>query len=268
MQFKRILIILLILGMMPLLAACSRTELARSGNPDPAETLPAARPSPTPVTGPSQPEPDGGSRLPAVAPGEASSVLAGETSAQPSLTPTLAPTPVPWDGYPAPNATPLSTAVPPPAPKVSLPDGVQVLALLGTDSEAPYLGRTDTILLVFYNVHNGKASLLSVPRDLYVYIPGYTMDRINTAYVSGGIDLLFLTLEYNLGVRPNHWALAHLNDFSQFVDDLGGVTVQVPAPVVDPWCSVPAGKVHLSGYSALCYVRSRMGSSDFDRSRR
>lgn len=189
--------------------------------------------------------------------------------------PTFSPAPVasptatrlPWAGYPAPTVTP-ATPVPPPFPAVQLPPGVQVAVLLGTDSEAPYVGRTDTILLVFFNPDNGSASLVSVPRDLLVYVPGHTMQKINTAYVSGGIDLLFLTLEYNLGVRPQHWALAHLNDFSQFVNDLGGIPVYVPVKVEDPWCFVPAGDLLLDGYTALCYVRSRLGSSDFDRSRR
>lgn len=252
MQPKRLLIIPLILGMMPFLAACSQA------GPDRSIAV---------VTPPAQAKPGSANVLAVGTPDQMGSPQNGGTTPEGFL---LTPTPqqTPRKEYPSPNATPLSTEVLPPFPQVRLPDGVQVLALLGTDSDAPYLGRTDTILLVFYNVHNGNASLLSIPRDLYVYIPGYTMDRINTAYVSGGIDLLFETLEYNLGIHPNHWALAHLNDFSRFVDDLGGVTVQVGTPVEDPWCSVPAGTVHLSGYSALCYVRSRMGSSDFDRSRR
>jgi anionic cell wall polymer biosynthesis LytR-Cps2A-Psr (LCP) family protein len=81
--------------------------------------------------------------------------------------------------------------------------------------------------------------------------------------VQGGAELLFQTLEYNLGVRPQHWALAHLDDFSRFVDDLGGLDLQVPVAI--QFCSIPEGSVHLDGFTTLCYVRWRGEGSDFDR---
>lgn len=140
--------------------------------------------------------------------------------------------------------------------------------LLGSDREAPAIGRTDAILLVLYNPETAKASLISIPRDLFVYIPGYSMQRINAAYELGGIELVNQTLQYNLGIQASQWAIIHLDDFSRFVDDLGGVEVEVLTPVHDPWCEVPQGKVYMNGYLALCYVRSRTGNSDLDRNRR
>jgi LCP family protein required for cell wall assembly len=145
---------------------------------------------------------------------------------------------------------------------------VEVIVLLGSDNFSPYVGRSDSILLVFYNPQNGNASLVSVPRDLYVYLPGMGMQRINSAYGSGGIELLYQTLEYNLGVRPRHWALAHLDDFIHFVDDLGGIDVNVTHPLPEDCGGVPEGFFHMDGLTALCYVRERKTSSDFDRSQR
>jgi LCP family protein required for cell wall assembly len=94
------------------------------------------------------------------------------------------------------------------------------------------------------------------------------MNRINTAYFLGGIDLLMLTLEYNLGVRPDHWALAHLDDFSRFIDDLGGLDLSVSHPLLNDCGGIPGGDVHMDGAMALCYVRERKTSNDFIRSQR
>ena len=94
------------------------------------------------------------------------------------------------------------------------------------------------------------------------------MDRINIVYGTKGINQLYQTLEYNLGVLPDHWVLAHLDDFIRFVDDLGGVDVQVSTPLPDDCGGIPPGVFHMDGVTALCYVRSRFSTSDFDRVRR
>jgi LCP family protein required for cell wall assembly len=140
--------------------------------------------------------------------------------------------------------------------------------LLGSDSESSYVGRTDSILIVLINRETGAASLLSIPRDLFVYIPGWTMERINIAYSLGGWDLLTLTLEYNLGLRPDYWALVRFEDFVRFINDLGGIDVPVSHPLPDDCGGIPSGTFRMSGEAALCYVRERQTSSDVDRSRR
>jgi LCP family protein required for cell wall assembly len=159
-------------------------------------------------------------------------------------------------------------AVPAPVDPLPIPESVDVLVLLGSDRTAPILGRTDTIILVFYQRQEGVTSLVSVPRDLLVYLPGKEMNRINTAYFFGGIDLLISTLEYNLGVRPHHWALAHLDDFSRFIDDLGGLDLSVSHPLLNDCGGIPTGDVHMDGAMALCYLRERRTSNDFIRSQR
>lgn len=190
-------------------------------------------------------------------------------TATPSLTPTTIPADslVPWSGYPAPTTTP-ATAVPPPVTSINLPPELEVMLLLGSDTTDLRRGRTDSIHLVFIHRLNGNASLVSIPRDLYVYQPGLTMDRINTAYLWGGFDLLALTIEYNFGVRPTRWVLVHLDDFVRFIDDLGGIDVPVSDAFPEDCGGIPSGVVHMDGGVALCYVRERNTTSDVARSRR
>jgi LCP family protein required for cell wall assembly len=174
-------------------------------------------------------------------------------------------TPIPPSASPTASATP---TLPPPAEPLALPEGVRTLLILGTDAEAPYAGRTDTIILVFYHAGNGAASLVSVPRDLYVVLPGGPVDRINAAYPTGGIDSLKAALEYNLGVNPEHWVLLHLSDFRRLVDDLGGIDLLVERALPGDCGGIPEGWVHLGGEAALCYVRERKTGSDYERARR
>ena len=148
------------------------------------------------------------------------------------------------------------------------------LLLLGSD-QRPYEGgfRTDTIILVSLDPSEGKASLVSFPRDLYVTIPGWTEQRINTAMGYGGFPLLAYTLEYNFGVRPTHYVMVNFFAFEQTIDSLGGIDVYAAQTLTDHRdkhgkYTVPAGLNHMDGETALWYARSRYSTSDFDRSRR
>ncbi len=86
-------------------------------------------------------------------------------------------------------------------------DIINFLLIGGDSADTRYIGRTDVIMVVSVNRTTGTVALLSIPRDLYVYIPGYRVYRINTAYphgesfdsVGGGVGLLKDTIEYNLG---------------------------------------------------------------------
>ena len=182
--------------------------------------------------------------------------------------PTRTSTPPVWAGFPGPTQTVVETEIPHPLTEIEIPSDVRVTLLLGSDTFYPVVGRTDTIILVFYNPFLAKASLLSVPRDLYVYIPGYGMDRINRAYQLGGIETLMLTLKYNFNVNVDNWMLIHINDFVAFVDDLGGVDVYDPFYLVDEYDGNPPEYHHMYGHEALWYVRKREGTSDIDRNRR
>lgn len=195
----------------------------------------------------------------------------------PSLLPTLSPTAASTQDLtpsltPSPRifASPQATAavpIPPPL-TVSLPEEVRTLLLLGSDSAYPYAGRTDAIALVFYHPRLGRASLLSLPPDLYVYLPGFTMQRLNSAYALGGIRLVEDALDYNLGIRPDHWVLVHLEDFVYFVDDLNGLEMTVIEPPA-PICSdIPPGTHVLNGDQVMCYLRVRQGDDELERNAR
>jgi len=188
---------------------------------------------------------------------------------QVSATATLFPDPkLPvWQNFSGPRLTPL-VPVPYPSGATDLPAGTQVLVLLGLDSEAPFVGRADAFLLALYNPASRRASLLFLPPDLVVYMPGYTTQRLDVAYAVGGMDLVTQTLEYNLGIRPERWLLVHLSSFAPLIDDLGGLYVTVKQAAPEICGGVEHGQVHMDGAFALCYVRARSGMEESDRTGR
>ena len=172
-----------------------------------------------------------------------------------------------WAGFPPPSINP-ATPIPPPLEGLALEDDILVWVLLGSDTEPPFIGRTQAIHLLFINTRFSKASLISIPGDLYVYIPGYTMQRLNTAYAIGGIETLRATLAYNFGVTPSRFVLAHPGDFQWLVDDLNQVEVTVFFPIPHACGGIRAGLVQMDGTLALCYVSYRDGMDEIDRMRR
>jgi LCP family protein required for cell wall assembly len=155
-----------------------------------------------------------------------------------------------------------------------VPGQVNIL-LLGTDQRPWQKGkkfRTDTIILGTLNKELGTLNLTSFPRYLYIDIPGRGLDRINSAYVYGGIDLLFQTFKENFGVRPDHYVLVNFFNFKQFIDELEGLDVEVSEEVSDYregyWTTIPAGMVHMDADTVLWYVRTRKTTNDFARNRR
>jgi LCP family protein required for cell wall assembly len=156
--------------------------------------------------------------------------------------------------FPTP-ALPAPTAFPPAAERLNIPEEVQAVVLLGTDRTAEFAGRTNSVTLLFFNPRTAKASLVSLPPLLYVYLPGYTMQRLNVAYSVGGIDMLQETLAFNLGLRPEWWAVVHLDDFPRLIDDLGGIDISVLTAIRTRLCSFNPGDLHLNGDTALCYSR-------------
>ena len=172
-----------------------------------------------------------------------------------------------WENFPAPRLTPV-TPIPPPLTGLSIPEEVQSVVLAGIDREEPYSGRTDAIALLIYHPRLSRASLVSVPPDLFGYIPGYTMQRMNTAYAVGGAEQLVSAVEYNLGVRPNAYVILNLDDFTRLIDDLGGINVTVLENVRRECPGIIPGEVLLDGQKALCYMRLRYGSDETSRNRR
>jgi LCP family protein required for cell wall assembly len=188
-----------------------------------------------------------------------------------------------------PTATALPTNTPEPtsveAPDVptpirvdqNLPEGVVNLLVLGNDFRPSAGFRTDIILLVSINTGTGSVSIVSFPRDLYVDIPGWGTNRINTAFPHGGFSMMADTLQYNFGVRPTYYVMTNFQGFVGIVNSLGGINVNVSTylrdkcdlpQAVNTYCEVGPGTVAMDGATALWYVRSRHSSSDFERGRR
>jgi LCP family protein required for cell wall assembly len=131
-------------------------------------------------------------------------------------------------------------------------------------------GRTDTILLVHVPRFGSSTptTMVSIPRDSYVEIPGYGQDKINAAFVEGGAPLLAQTVEQATGLRLDHYAEIGFDGFALMVDAVGGVTVCPAAPIDDPLAGInlPAGCQELNGRNALGYVRTRATPrADLDR---
>lgn len=131
-------------------------------------------------------------------------------------------------------------------------------------------GRTDTLLLVHLPGlgSSTQATMVSIPRDSYVTIPGHGKDKINAAFAVGGAPLLIQTVEQATGLRLDHYAEIGFSGFAGLVDALGGVTMCLAEPISDPLAGIdlPSGCQHLSGRNALGFVRSRATPrADLDR---
>ncbi|HSJ58738.1 MAG TPA: LCP family protein, partial [Anaerolineae bacterium] len=229
----------------------------RTPLPATATTFPTASPSasPPPVTG-------------AADASLASTGTVTVTVAPPTLTPTPAypPTPVPT------------------VPAAASKDVVHFL-LIGLDhGKNVKVELTDVMIVAVVNKKTAQVSMLSIPRDLWVYIPTYGHTRINMAhklgylndYPGGGPALLAETIRINLGIPIDHWARIDFQGFAAAVDALGGVDLIVACPVeLQYQPTTPGesqvlypGEYHLDGATALRYVRTRRDGTDFDRARR
>lgn len=167
---------------------------------------------------------------------------------------------------------------PPPNPLVK----ATTYLLIGTDtrSESPTTGaaitevgdgsNADAIMLVQLAEGGSHASIISIPRDSWVAIPGHGMDKINAAYAIGGPTLLVQTVEDLTDVRIGHFAAIDFEGFKAITDALGGVTVDVATRTESRGVTFEPGPNRLDGASALIYVRQRydLPGSDFDRVQR
>lgn len=231
----------------------------------------------------------------ATAPAEAAATPAPAGDALPLVTPPPLPTLFIYSGPDRSGAAP--TAIPTAVPQLDRHgDDLLNIVLIGNDGEITNDGslRTDSMIIVSVNRTAGTVAMLHLPRDLYVYIPSWTMQRLNTAWgygeavgwTDGGFGLLRQTIFYNLGINVHHYAMVDLTGFKALVDSVGGVQVAVDCalqdlPLVDAevpagaypaadegYWVLPVGEYDMTGAEALWYARSRHNSSDFDRGRR
>lgn len=201
------------------------------------------------------------------------------------------------------------TEVPTSVPRIKQDDDVKNILLIGSDKEDANGGyRSDTMIIVSVNKTANTVTMLSIPRDLYVFIPKAkkVMGRINSVIniglgaENGPIPLLEQTILYNLGIPIHYYARVDFDSFRNIVDALGGIDIPVTCrledyvlsdPTLDPskkenWelYTVPTGVQHMDGGEALLYSRLRQsyrayvsdltppatpyGGIDFDRHRR
>ena len=273
---------LVLVGLFFLLAA---TVLVAGGQPDPvvdqvAAVTATARPSSTPTPSPS-PTPT----VPTATPTHTPTPTATPTwtpSPTPTATPTVTRTPTR-----TPSTTPTLEPTPTPVPTSVITEDLIHILLIGGDRDYVYDQNTDTLIVAVINRETDTVSMLSIPRDLWVYIPEFGYGRINIAqrvgyrlkYEDGrGPGLLKRTIEENLGIPIDYWVRVGFEGFARAVDEMGGVDLLVPCrtnlryqpPTSEEQQEIilEPGMHHMDGWTALRYVRTRRGDSDFERSQR
>jgi LCP family protein required for cell wall assembly len=210
----------------------------------------------------------------------------------PSNTPTPTPTPYPIEGT---YATPVTTPIvefPPRAPLTEDDPNIVNIIVMGGDARGDSIGNTDVTILVSVNKTVGSVAMWHIPRDLLVYIPGNTIDRLNRAYPigaqggweTGGPGLVKETILYNFGIEVDYYARVNFSDFQAIIERLGGLEISVDCQIED-WALISPdadifleesyerytmniGRQTLDPYYALWYARSRVTTSDLDRGRR
>lgn len=184
----------------------------------------------------------------------------GDETAEPGALPTaveVLATPHPWDG---------SSRV--------------TMLVMGIDYRDWVAGegapRTDSMMVVTFDPITGEGGFLSIPRDLWVEIPGFGHNRINTAYMfgeanqlpGGGPALAVQTVEDLIGVPIQYYAVIDFATFERFIDEIGGIDVLVReemriAPIgAETSIALEAKPYHFNGAEALAYARVRKGAGD------
>ena len=210
-------------------------------------------------------------------------------------TPTQTPTPYPPRRPTAvsvvlPETTDISTsyAIPTSVPRYAISEDALTIALLGSDQRPDWTHwNTDAIQYLVIYPDIPSVTVLSIPRDLYVYIPDYKLSRINVAdmvgtlnnYDGGGLGLLNQTMLYNLGITADYYVKVNFQGLRALVDGLGGIEVPVHCRIHDYWpypdengeyqiITLEPGVHHMDGKLALWYARTRKTSSVFAREMR
>jgi polyisoprenyl-teichoic acid--peptidoglycan teichoic acid transferase len=150
------------------------------------------------------------------------------------------------------------------------------------DQQGSDPGRTDSMMLLSIDRKSSNVAAVSIPRDLWVSIPGHGEGRINSAYRTGelakagsGPDLARRTVAAALGTHVDRYVLIDMKGLQRVVDQIGGVDIDVAERIVDDAfptddyrtrrLEIPAGRQHMSGETALAYARTRHQDNDFGR---
>ena len=178
-----------------------------------------------------------------------------------------------------------TTAVPTPVQVAEMAPNTINIVVLGSDRRPDWDDwHTDVVQVVSIQPMVPAVTVLSIPRDLYVYIPDFWMSRINFAdmygelynYEGGGPALIQQTMLYNLGIPIDHYVRTDFDGFIGIVNALGGIEIPVHCRLEDHWPYpdengeypikvLEPGVHHMDGETALWYARSRKTSSVFAR---
>ncbi|MFW5691129.1 MAG: LCP family protein [Chloroflexota bacterium] len=162
------------------------------------------------------------------------------------------------------------------------------IVVMGLDSRGAegMVARSDSIMLVGVQPRGLDLSLLSIPRDTFIRVPGYNdLQRINTINVlgevqnpGGGPALVKASLSLSFGIPVTHYIRFNFEAFRAMIDAVGGVTIDVPTPIVDTayptddfgtmTVRFEAGRQHMDGERALIYARTRHADDDYRRAER
>ncbi len=285
-----------------LLSAARGASAAQNPTAPPTNT-PRATALPTNTPRPTLPPTNTASPVPSLTPTE---------TPLPTATPTATPTepaflPTPTLYYPPEFSAdrPQSTAIPTAMPRFRARDEndnpyeILNVLLLGHDGTLqpgePF--HTDTMIVVSINRDTNTVSMISLPRDLYVFIPNWGMGRLNLAWgygeaigwTDGGWGMMRQTILHNFGIETHYYAMVDFAGFEAIIDSVGGVSIAVDCPIADYRCTGPActdgiagneteddyelytlavGVYDMDADMALWYARSRRNTIDFDRGRR
>lgn len=152
------------------------------------------------------------------------------------------------------------------------------MVAMGLTQRTTEPARTDTLLVMDIDPKAHRINMLSVPRDLWVNIPGYGQGKLAIAYEIGGSKLAAYTLEHELGIPVDYTLAMTFRGFMNVVDAMGGVTVNVPHELKDPlypclvgnaYCpiDIKPGAQHMNGRTALEFVRERHAFAQQDLAR-
>jgi LCP family protein required for cell wall assembly len=189
-------------------------------------------------------------------------------------------------GAAAASPSPGATASASPAAPIAVTGKAFTVLLLGSDNDAKFQGNevlTQSMILARVDPTTKRVTMLSIPRDLYVPLSTGGTDKIDKAYLHGGVNAAIDTVENDFGVHVDHYAWIGLLGLVHLIDQVGGVDVVASNPVLDDFypkdlggnspylterVAVLPGPQHMTGMEALQYVRSRHDDlrSDFGRS--
>jgi LCP family protein required for cell wall assembly len=162
---------------------------------------------------------------------------------------------------------------PPSEGMLSAKDKANIM-IMGVDSRADDVGRSDTLMVATIDPKKDQASLLSIPRDTRVKIKNHGFDKINHAYAFGGHELTKDTVENFLGVTLDHYIIIDTHAFQRIIDTIGGIDIDVEKRMYyeDPWdddgglvINLQPGMQHMDGKTAITYVRYRDEEGDLGR---